>query len=352
MKLNKTVTTATIAVAFFVGMTAPVIVNADTVIQQRHAVPYNPAQAAGLSKAPWTQVHAHSTANKRATMQNTWSWLSRTYMDANYTHLVGWNYETGRAESWEVMPKGGAFDMGGIDNWEGWGSVEFNENIPNAAAFRETYQVYIDTLRQLADEINVSYDLDDGTNIGIVSHKHSSEVGRGSDHIDPQLFLAEWGVSQDQFKLDLKTGKAFSGAFDDSNVKKPAPKPNPAPKPYPSAKDSAAIKAFKKYNHAYYVSKTVTVDKIAYVNGMWQMYSNELAGGKDGNWTANGVPLSMVDNTTRGNVLPTKVGDKVKVSVPFNYGTVDHYDAASNGVGIVMGSYGLIWFNADQLFKM
>lgn len=349
MKLNTTIKTATVSVAFFVALGTP-FASAATVIQQRHAVPYNPAQAAGLSKAPWTQLHAHSTANETATMQNTWAWLSRTYNDANYTHLVGWNYETGRAESWEVMPKGGAFDMGGIDNWEGWASVEFNENIPNAAAFRETYQVYIDTLRQLADEINVSYDLDDGTNIGIVSHKHSSEVGRGSDHIDPHLFLAKWGVSEAQFKLDLKTGKAFSGAFNDKLI--PDKETKPAPKPKPTTKDSKSIQAFKKHSNAYYVSKTVTVDKIAYVSGMWQMYSNDLAGGKNGDWTNNGVPLSMVDNTSRGNVLPTKVGDKVKVAIPFNYGTVDHYDATSNGVGIVMGAYGLIWFNADQVFKM
>lgn len=343
--MNKNITRAVIATAFFTGL-GLVTIQADTVIQKNHVIEFNPAQQAGLTHAPWTQVQLHSTANTNGTMQGERLYMGRNWQNANYTHIVGWNYETGRAESWEIMPKGGSYSMGGVDNWEGWASIEVSENIPNPAAFNQVYQAYIDTARQLANEIGVTYALDDGTNVGMVTHNHSSKVGRGSDHTDPIGFLAKWGVSYDQFKLDLKTGKAFSGAFNDKNIQKPTVKPKPV------FKESKAIKEFKKNNHAYYVSKTVTVDKIAYVNGMWQMYSNELAGGKDGNWTANGVPLSMVDNVTRGNVLPTKVGDKVKVSVPFNYGTVDHYDAASNGVGIVMGSYGLIWFNADQLFKM
>lgn len=343
--MNKNITRAVIATAFFAGL-GSVTIKADTVIQKNHVISFNPAQQAGLTHAPWTQVQLHSTANTNGTMQGERLYMGRNWQNANYTHIVGWNYETGRAESWEIMPKGGSYSMGGVDNWEGWASIEVSENIPNPAAFNQVYQAYIDTARQLANEIGVTYALDDGTNVGMVTHNHSSKVGRGSDHTDPIGFLAKWGVSYDQFKLDLKTGKAFSGAFNDKNIQKPTVKPKPV------FKESKAIKEFKKRGNIYYATKTVTVDKIAYVNGMWQMYSNELAGGKDGNWTANGVPLSMVDNTTRGNVLPTKVGDKVKVSVPFNYGTVDHYDAASNGVGIVMGSYGLIWLNADQLFKM
>lgn len=127
-------------------------------------------------------------------------------------------------------------------------------------------------------------------------------------------------------------------------------KPKPAPKPV--QKDTAAIREFKKYNNVYYVTKTVRVDKIAYANGMWQMYSNELAGGKGGSWTNNGVPLAMVNNVTRGNVAPTKVGDKVKIMIPFNYGEIDKYHNASNGVGIYMSSYGIIWLNADTLLEL
>lgn len=343
--MNKHITRAVIATAFFAGL-GSVTIQADTVIQKNHVINFNPAQQAGLTRAPWSQIQLHSTANPNGTMQGERLFMGSNWMNANYTHLVGWNYETGRAESWEIMPKGGSYSMGGIDNWEGWGSIEFSENIPNAAAFKEVYQVYLDTARQLADEINVTYDLDDGTHVGMVTHDHSSKSGRGSDHTDPIGFLARWGVSYDQFKLDLKTGKAFSGAFDTNNIQKPNPKPQA-----PVVKDSAAIKEFKKHGNVYWVSKTVTVDKIEFVHGMWQVYSNELAGGKNGSWSLNGVPVGMVDNVTRGNYAPTRVGDKVKVSVPYNRGTIDKYHAASNGVGIEMGSYGIVWFNADTWYK-
>lgn len=351
--MNKHITRAVAITAFFAGL-GSVTIQADTVIQKKHVINFNPAQQAGLTRAPWSQIQYHSTANPNGTMQGERLFMGRNWINANYTHIVGWNYETGRAESWEIMPKGGSYSMGGIDNWEGWASIEFSENIPNAEAFKQAYQVYIDTGRQLADEIGVSYDLDDGTNIGMVTHNHSSKVGRGSDHTDPLGFLAKWGVSYDQFKLDLKTGKAFSGAFNDKNIKKPIAKPKAKPKPAPKPvfKESKAIKEFKKHGNIYYATKTVRVDKVAYVHGMYQFYSNELAGGTNGTWLNNGVALSMVDNVTRGNVKPTQVGDKVKIMVPYNYGTIDKYDIPSKGVGIKMGHTGLVWMNADTLYKL
>lgn len=60
----------------------------------------------------------------------------------------------------------------------------------------------------------------------------------------------------------------------------------------------------------------------------------------------------MVDNVTRGNVAPTQIGDKVKIMVPYNYGKIDKYDVPSNGVGIKMGGTGMVWMNADTLYKL
>lgn len=197
-------------------------------------------------------------------------------------------------------------------------------------------------------EIGGDFNLDDGTNTGLVTHWHSSQVGRGSDHTDPLGFLSKWGVSYEQFKLDLKTGKAFSGvAGNNSKPQQPTPKPNK-----PTTKDTADIAEFKKHGNQYYVSKTIRVDDIKYVNGQYQMVNYKLAGGKNYSWTNNGIPLAMVDNVTRGNVQPTQVGDLVKISVPYNAGTIDQYDNPSNGVGIVMGSYGMIWFNAKALLNL
>ncbi|AIM63056.1 GH25 family lysozyme [Weissella ceti] len=126
-------------------------------------------------------------------------------------------------------------------------------------------------------------------------------------------------------------------------------KPTPKPKP---ANDTKAIKAFKNAGNQFVVTKTVRVDNIAFVNGQYQMISEKLAGGKNWNWANNGIPLGMVDNVTRGNYKPTKVGDQVKISVPYNYGTIDAYHNASNGVGIIMGRYGLIWFNDDAMLAL
>ena len=66
-------------------------------------------------------------------------------------------------------------------------------------------------------------------------------------------------------------------------------------------------------------------------------------------WTANGIPLAMLDNVTRGNYSATRVGDQVKFMRGYNYGTIDRYDNASNGTGIVEGRYGMIWYNANSL---
>ena len=80
--------------------------------------------------------------------------------------------------------------------------------------------------------------------------------------------------------------------------------------------------------------------------------SYQLNGGNDINWDDNGIPLSVVDNVTRGNDADTQVGDTVKFSDAFNNGTIDGYDNATNAVGIDTGGYGRIWYNADAFLKI
>ena len=117
------------------------------------------------------------------------------------------------------------------------------------------------------------------------------------------------------------------------------------------ATSSSAIKQFKNAGNQFTNKKTFKVDKIAKVNGIWQMINYNLAGGKDADWTSNGIPLDIVDNVTRGNA-PTQVGDTLKFNGNYNHGTIDDYDNASNAVGIVFGKYGIIWFNADAFIKL
>ncbi|GEP74940.1 GH25 family lysozyme [Weissella thailandensis] len=125
--------------------------------------------------------------------------------------------------------------------------------------------------------------------------------------------------------------------------------PNVTPSKPVVNKDTSAIKKFKNAGNRFTAYKSFRVDKIAYANGMWQAINYDLAGGKDANWTANGIPLAMLDNVTRGNYAATRVGDQVKFMRGYNYGTIDQYDNNSNGAGIVEGRYGNVWYNANSL---
>ena len=113
--------------------------------------------------------------------------------------------------------------------------------------------------------------------------------------------------------------------------------------------DTSAIQQFKNAGNKFTAYKSFKVDKIAYVNGMWQAINYDMAGGKDANWTTNGIPLATLDNVTRGNYAATHVGDQVKLMRCYNYGTIDQYDNNSNGTGIKEGAYGMVWYNANSL---
>ncbi|MBZ1517627.1 peptidoglycan hydrolase [Leuconostoc mesenteroides] len=113
----------------------------------------------------------------------------------------------------------------------------------------------------------------------------------------------------------------------------------------------SSIQQFKNAGNHFTNTNTFKVDKIAQVNGIWQMINYALAGGTDADWTLNGIPLDIVDNVTRGDA-PTQVGDSMKFSSGYDNGTIDEYDDASNGVGIVFSEYGIVWFNADAFIKL
>lgn len=299
-------------------------------------VPGKPAVAAGLARAPFRQVHLHSTGNPDATNANTISYLSRSYGNAYYTHLVGEGKAIQVAET-----NGGAYDVGGNWNWEGYAAIEFNEHVANQAEFNRDYKIYIALARQLAKEAGITdFTLDTPGTVGIKTHNYASRTGHGSDHVDPLPFLAKWGVSYDQLKHDIKYGVG--------DVVTPSAPSKPASTPA----NTSAIQQFKNAGNKFTAYKSFRVDEIKKINGIWQAINYNLAGGKNFNWVLNGIPLDIVDNVTRGNSAPTKVGDQIKFMNDYNSGTIDQYDNASNGVGIVEGKYGMVWYNADALLKL
>ena len=120
----------------------------------------------------------------------------------------------------------------------------------------------------------------------------------------------------------------------------------------PDTVDTNAIAQFKSAGNKFTAYGTFKVDDIKLHNGIWQFVSYQLNGSNDVNWDNNGIPLSVVDNVTRGNDADTQVGDTVKFNGTFNNGTIDAYDNATNAVGIDTGGYGRIWYNADAFLKL
>ena len=158
-----------------------------------------------------------------------------------------------------------------------------------------------------------------------------------------QTFASSYG----RFDASILYDNFFTAGTDKNAVV-----PNVTPsKPVVNKPDTSAIKQFKNAGNRFTAYKSFRVDKIAYVNGCWQAINYDLAGGKDASWTANGIPLAVLDNVTRGNYRATRVGDMVKFKAGYNHGTIDRYDNASNGAGIVEGRYGMIWYNANSLLN-
>lgn len=287
------------------------------------------------------QIHMHSTGNATASVQNERDYLAGHYSTANYTHLVG--ITNGAVDIRQVMNmNGGAWDVGGDWNWETYGAIEFAEgSIRSQADFNKAYPAYIWLARTLAKQAGIAYTIDNLNTAGIKSHNYASATGHGSDHVDPIPFLAKWGVSRDKFNHDLVNGVVSSSVVTTS-TKTSSVK---------TATESSAIQQFKNAGNRFTNTKTFKVDKVAKVNGIWQMLNYSLAGGKDVDWTTNGIPLDIVDNLTRG-MAPTRVGDVMKFNASYNHGTIDKYDMNSNAVGITFDQYGIIWFNADQFIKL
>ncbi|MDI6667044.1 lytic exoenzyme target recognition domain-containing protein [Leuconostoc falkenbergense] len=292
------------------------------------------------------QVHMHSTGNPTASVQNERDYLAGHYNAANYTHLVG--ITNGAVDIRQVMnTNGGAWDVGGDWNWETYAAIEFSEgSIQSQADFNKAYPAYIWLARYLAKQAGITYTIDNLNTIGIKSHNYASATGHGSDHVDPIPFLAKWGVSRDKFNRDLVNGVGNDTIV--APVVTPTSNTNSSSTP---ATSSSAIQQFKNAGNHFTNTKTFKVDKIAKVNGIWQMINCALAGGTDADWTNNGIPLDIVDNVTRG-MAPTQVGDVMKFSAGYDNGTIDKYDTATNGVGIVFVKYGIIWFNADAFIKL
>ena len=159
-----------------------------------------------IGYAPYRQIHAHSTGNKNSTAQNEADYHMRRPVESGFfSHVVG----NGRVM--QVGPvNNGAYDVGGGWNYETYAAVELIESHSTKEEFMEDYRLYIELLRNLADEAGLPKTLDSDALEGIKSHEYctNNQPNNYSDHVDPYPYLASWGISRSQFKHDIENGLA------------------------------------------------------------------------------------------------------------------------------------------------
>ena len=157
-----------------------------------------------IGYAPYRQVHAHSTGNRNSTAQNEADYHMRRSVESGFfSHVVG----NGRVM--QVGPVNqGAYDVGGGWNYETYAAVELIESHSTKEEFMEDYRLYIQLLRDLADEAGLPKTLDSDALEGIKSHYYctNNQPNNFSDHVDPYPYLASWGISREQFKHDIENG--------------------------------------------------------------------------------------------------------------------------------------------------
>jgi len=83
--------------------------------------------------------------------------------------------------------------------------------------FKKDYAAYIWLLRKLAKEAGIPISLD-GSGNGIKSHRWITDNLKGTTHRDPFSYLQSMGISEEQFKLDIKNGLDKPNEKDDDKM--------------------------------------------------------------------------------------------------------------------------------------
>ena len=160
-----------------------------------------------IGYAPYHQIHAHSTGNRNSTAQNEADYHMRRPVESGFFSQV-----VGNGRVMQVGPVNqGAYDVGGGWNYETYAAVELIESHSTQEEFMEDYRLYIQLLRDLADEAGLPKTLDSDALEGIKSHDYctNNQPNNFSDHVDPYPYLAKWGISREQFKHDIENGLEF-----------------------------------------------------------------------------------------------------------------------------------------------
>lgn len=153
---------------------------------------------------PYRQVHAHSTGNPTSKASGEATYMRNKDLNSGfYTHVVG----NGKVYQTAYVGQG-AWDVGGGWNNETFAAVELIESHQTYEEFRADYEIYIQLLRDLANQAGIPITVDTDSLEGIKTHYYctNNQPNNFSDHIDPYPYLAKWGITKEQFKKDVETG--------------------------------------------------------------------------------------------------------------------------------------------------
>ena len=161
-------------------------------------------QTPQVGVAPYRQVHAHSTGNPTSKASGEATYMRNKDLNSGfYTHVVG----NGKVYQTAYVGQG-AWDVGGGWNNETFAAVELIESHQTYEEFRADYEIYIQLLRDLANQAGIPITVDSDNLEGIKTHYYctNNQPNNFSDHIDPYPYLAKWGITKEQFKKDVETG--------------------------------------------------------------------------------------------------------------------------------------------------
>lgn len=149
-------------------------------------------------------VIAHESGNGNNTgpnaLENEIAYMNRNKAEAFTSHWVG-----GGGKIVQIAPVGKLqYGCGPKGNPLSYAQVELART-NDKEQFKKDYAAYIWLLRELAKEACIPVVLD-GTGNGIKSHRWITDNLKGTTHRDPYSYLASMGITEEQFKLDIKNG--------------------------------------------------------------------------------------------------------------------------------------------------
>ncbi|MGE7916345.1 peptidoglycan recognition protein family protein [Lysinibacillus xylanilyticus] len=149
-------------------------------------------------------VIAHESGNAKNcgpnALENEIAFMNRNKANAFTSHWVG---EGGKIV--QVAPVGKVqYGCGPKGNPLSYAQVELARTA-DKEQFKKDYAAYIWLLRKLAKDAGIPIVLD-GAGNGIKSHKWITNNLGGTTHVDPYSYLQSMGISEAQFKQDIKNG--------------------------------------------------------------------------------------------------------------------------------------------------